>query len=138
MINQDVPIEPFGGILQQLEKVTDVGELGSDIEAGFFNAWRMVHASAPVPVMQHQFETSRKWAFDFAWPDQMLAVEIEGGTGSGGRHVRFHGFRNDCDKYNRATQLGWRVIRFTSEHIKKQPVQSVGLVFDILSRSGKA
>lgn len=55
----------------------------------------------------------RDWAFDFAWPELKLAVEIEGGIWSGGRHTRGKGFDEDCRKYNSAVKLGWRVYRFT-------------------------
>ena len=44
----------------------------------------------------------------------MAAVEIEGGTWSGGRHTRGAGYEADCIKYNIATLKGWRVLRFTS------------------------
>lgn len=70
------------------------------------------------PVEEHRFAPPRKWAFDFAWPDLLLAVEIEGGTYSRGRHVRPQGFQNDCEKYNEATRLGWRVLRFTAKDVK--------------------
>jgi hypothetical protein len=47
----------------------------------------------------------------------MIAVEVEGGIHNGGRHVTAEGFIGDCNKYNEATYLGWRVFRFTSEHL---------------------
>jgi very-short-patch-repair endonuclease len=58
-------------------------------------------------------------AFDFAWPARMIALEIEGGTHSGGRHTTAKGFSDDCEKYNIAAIRGWRVIRATGEHVKK-------------------
>ena len=68
----------------------------------------------PAWVEEHQFAVSigRRWRFDFAWPDRMLAVEIDGGAFSGGRHTRGAGFSEDCRKLNAATLLGWRVLRF--------------------------
>ena len=41
-----------------------------------------------------------------------ILVEIEGGTWSRGRHTRGSGFSKDCEKYNTAAALGWRVFRF--------------------------
>jgi len=41
----------------------------------------------------------------------MIAVEIEGGVWTGGRHTRGAGFRQDMEKYNEATAMGWRVFR---------------------------
>jgi hypothetical protein len=64
------------------------------------------------PVREYQF-CERKWRFDFAWPQEKLAVEIEGGTWSNGRHSRGSGYESDLLKYNRATALGWRVFRYT-------------------------
>lgn len=71
----------------------------------------------PPPVMEHKFHPRRKWRFDFAWCDEMLALEVEGGVYSGGRHTTGPGFIGDCEKYNEAALLGWKVIRVTSDHI---------------------
>ena len=54
------------------------------------------------------------WRFDFAWPGERVAAEVEGGIWARGRHVRGLGFRQDCTKYNAAALLGWRVLRFTA------------------------
>jgi hypothetical protein len=48
----------------------------------------------------------------------MLAVEVEGGSWIAGRHVRGRGFEADCEKYNQAVLLGWRVLRFTSAMVE--------------------
>jgi len=47
----------------------------------------------------------------------MLAVEVEGGVYSRGRHTTGIGFTRDCDKLNCAVLLGWRVLRFTAEMV---------------------
>ena len=67
------------------------------------------------PVREHIFHHKRKWRFDFAFPDKMLAVEIEGGVN--GRHQRIGGFIGDCVKYNAAALLGWRVLRYTTDMV---------------------
>lgn len=71
-------------------------------------------------VREHRFHPERRWRFDFAWPDIMLAVEVEGIThgDGGGRHQRGTGYMEDCDKYNAAMFLGWRLLRYTGEHLK--------------------
>lgn len=71
-------------------------------------------AGLPDPVPEFRFDVHRRWRFDYAWPEKKLAVEIEGGVWSGGRHVRGKGYEKDCEKYNRAVVLGWRVLRFTT------------------------
>ena len=71
----------------------------------------------PVPVAEHRFHASRRWRFDFAWPDDRLAVEVEGGAFVAGRHTRGSGFEKDIEKYAEATALGWRVLRVLPKHI---------------------
>ena len=63
-------------------------------------------------VEEHRFHPTRRWRFDFAFVAQRLAVEVEGGVWTGGRHTRGYGYAADCEKYNEATRLGWRVLRF--------------------------
>jgi len=75
-------------------------------------------AVLPDPHYAYHFHPSRKWEFDFAWPDQKLAVEIEGGIWIRGRHNRGAGYEQDCEKYNQAVLLGWRVLRFTPEMVE--------------------
>ena len=67
---------------------------------------------------EHRFHPVRKWRMDFAWPDILLAVEIEGGIWNNGRHNRPHGFINDAEKYNTACTMGWKVLRFTGRDIR--------------------
>jgi very-short-patch-repair endonuclease len=71
------------------------------------------------PQREYRFMEGRKYAFDFAFVDAMVAVEVEGGAWSGGRHTRGKGFEADCEKYNLATSLGWRVFRFTTEMVMR-------------------
>jgi very-short-patch-repair endonuclease len=81
-------------------------------------AAQMLAYGLPVPVREARFHPKRKWRFDFAWPDHALAVEVEGGVYSGGRHVRPGGFERDTEKYNAAVSCGWRVLRFTGEAVR--------------------
>lgn len=76
-------------------------------------------------VREFKFAPGRRWRFDFAWWNERLAVEVEGGTWSGGRHVRPGGFELDCEKYNRAVLLGWRVLRFTARQVQSGEAVSV-------------
>jgi hypothetical protein len=73
----------------------------------------------PVPIKEHVFHPTRKWAFDYAWPDHMIALEVEGGVWNQGRHNRGKGFLNDMEKYNAAGMLGWRVFRTTPQDLIK-------------------
>lgn len=76
------------------------------------------HPEIPAPVREYRFDDKRRWRFDFAWPDQQLAAEVEGGTwGNKSRHTTGTGFHNDCEKYNTATVQGWRVFRFDAKMV---------------------
>lgn len=66
------------------------------------------------PVREYRFSPTRKWRFDFAFPQQKVAVEIEGGVFANGRHNRGFGFETDMEKYNAAVMLGWRVLRYST------------------------
>ena len=88
----------------------------SQLEVLFESQLKMVKIGGYVT--EHRFHPVRKWRFDFAWLDRSIAVEIEGGTWSGGRHTRGSGFELDCEKYNEAAAIGWTVFRFTGKMVK--------------------
>ena len=62
-------------------------------------------------VKEFQFHPTRKWRFDYAVPSRKVALEVEGGAWTGGRHTRAQGFIADMEKYNTAALFGWRVLR---------------------------
>lgn len=71
------------------------------------------------PGMQTEYRfCERLWRFDFAWPESRVALEIEGGIWTNGRHTRGSGFEKDLEKYNRAAIDGWTVIRVTTKQAK--------------------
>lgn len=74
-------------------------------------------------IREYKFHPKRKWMADFAIPNKSVLIEYEGGTWSGGRHIRALGYKNDCEKYNAAQICGWRVLRYTSDIIKMVPRQ---------------
>lgn len=71
----------------------------------------------PEPEQEYQFHPTRKFRFDFAWPELMIAVEIEGAVWRRGRHTRGAGYTKDLEKYNLATKFGWKVYRFESKAV---------------------
>ncbi|HUU23465.1 MAG TPA: DUF559 domain-containing protein [Phycisphaerae bacterium] len=111
-----------------------------DLEGEFGQLWNLVGPTAsptgsPAPTRQHRFAPPRRWRFDFAWPAQKVAVEIEGGTFVRGRHTRGAGFQGDCEKYNAAVSLGWRVLRYTSVDLDRRPAQMIEEILAILSKN---
>jgi len=80
-----------------------------------------VHAChLPKPEREFTFHPTRKWRFDFAWPEHKVAAEIDGGTMGPvrGRHVSPEGFERDAEKFNVAQAEGWRVFRYTSRMVR--------------------
>lgn len=69
-------------------------------------------------VPQYIFHVKRRWRLDFAWPAKRIAIEIDGGTHTGGRHVRGDGYAKDCEKHAQAMLMGYRVFRATAEQVK--------------------
>jgi very-short-patch-repair endonuclease len=86
----------------------------------------------PVPDKEVRFDASRRWRFDYAYPDIKLGIEIEGGVWANGRHVRGDGYINDCEKYNEAQIQGWKVLRFVPSQV------SSGIAFRTLARALEA
>ena len=74
-------------------------------------------AEGLLPNREYRFHPTREWRFDFAFVGRMIAVEIEGGSGTYGRHQRPGGFEADAVKYNAAAKLGWRVFRYTTRMV---------------------
>jgi len=72
----------------------------------------------------------RRFRFDFVITGSDLVIEVEGGTWSGGRHTSGVGFRSDCFKYNKALELGYRVLRYTTDMVTKG--EAIAQVMEIL------
>ena len=84
-----------------------------DLEASFATWLRQSeNRDLPAPVREYQFHPTRRWRFDFAWPVQKVAVEIDGLVyGGQGGHQTVEGVLGDCEKYEAALLAGWRVYR---------------------------
>ena len=67
---------------------------------------------------QYVFHSTRKWRFDFAWPEIRFAVEVNGGIYVRGGHSRGKGQENDMEKIAEAAILGWTTICVSSNQIK--------------------
>jgi len=100
----------------EIQRVKDMVRLKSKLEEEL--AFQIKAVKLPIPLREYRFHPKRKWRCDFVWLTEKLIVEVEGGIFNHGRHTRGIGFTNDCEKYNSATLLGYRVIRVTSTHIR--------------------
>jgi hypothetical protein len=87
----------------------------------------------PIPDREYLFHPTRRWRVDFAWPEFMVLVEIEGLTPQGGRHQRLAGFEADAVKYGEAQRLGFTVVRLTPTQVRTGA--GVRLISDVLQRA---
>ena len=68
---------------------------------------------------EYKFCEDRKFRFDFCWPAQKIAVELQGGIwGRKSGHNSGTGILADMDKGNEAARRGCRVFRFSGDHVK--------------------
>lgn len=72
----------------------------------------------PEPQRQARVIPGRRFAFDFYWPAQRLAVEVDGGIWTGGRHATGTGIEADAEKFSLAAIEGIRVMRICKTHIR--------------------
>jgi hypothetical protein len=74
------------------------------------------------PVGEYFFHPHRLFRFDYCWPDRQVALEVEGGVSNfhKSRHTEKDGYITDMEKYNAATVLGWRVLRYTWQQLTQQ------------------
>jgi hypothetical protein len=63
--------------------------------------------------LEYKFHPTRKWRADIAIPSLNVLIEFEGIMATKSRHTSVTGFTNDCEKYNAAQLLGWKVLRYT-------------------------
>ena len=65
---------------------------------------------------EYRFYSKRRWRLDFAWPEEMVAVECDGGQwkSGGGRHNT----DADREKLNTAASMGWLVLRLSGKAIR--------------------
>ncbi len=105
----------------------------SKLEAQFRLAWLTLDLEAGWPAYEeeYRFHPLRRWAFDFAWPEHQVAVEIDGGQWSpyGGRHSR----DSDREKLNAAAVMGWRVLHYSGSMLD-DPVSVISEVLRALGR----
>lgn len=84
----------------------------------------------PPPALEYQFVSFRDWKFDLAWPELLVAVEIQGGSFGGkpcpvckrrpgGRHNSGPAMRDEFEKLAHAAIRGWSVIPLMPEQVKE-------------------
>jgi very-short-patch-repair endonuclease len=79
------------------------------------------YARIPLPEFEYRFHPTRAFRWDYAWDSQRLAIEVDGGIYTGGKHGRGAGIEKDHEKANWGATLGWRVIRTTPRKLTALP-----------------
>ena len=62
------------------------------------------------------FSKERKFRFDWAVPQLLVAIEYEGIFSEKSGHTTLSGYKKDVEKYNLATKLGWKILRYTADN----------------------
>lgn len=72
----------------------------------------------PLSVPEYRFAPPRRWRFDYAWVDEKVALEVQGGLFVAGRHSRGAALLKEHEKLNTAAAMGWRVIYCTPKQFR--------------------
>ena len=113
-----------------------------DREGQFLKLMKCFGPLIAEPVRQYVFHKTRKFRFDFAWPDCLVAVEIDGGIFQGDRskggnqtgHRSINGLMAGMEKGNYAAVDGWCLLRFHAKDLDQRPEYCVDLVAEAIQR----
>ena len=119
MTHQTIPT--FGSITSSMQMDIDrinfpTGETVSHLEDEYL--FQIRAAGIPLPRLQYQLVKDRKYRWDFAWPEMLLCVEINGGTWVKSGHTTGKGLDRDAEKLNLAVLRGYHQFVFTKEMIR--------------------
>ncbi len=115
-----------------------------DLQADFLGWWRIL-TDLPKPTQEYRFVREivgdgpgirkrikaaglQDWRFDFAWVDEKVAVEMDGGIWTQGAHVRGNHYESDRKKYNAAQVNGWIVLTFTGGMLDNDTIGCIELI----------
>ena len=69
-------------------------------------------------IEEFKFSKDRKYRADICLLGTNILIEYEGLVSSKSRHTTLTGYTNDCDKYNLANDLDYKVYRYTALNYK--------------------
>lgn len=93
--------------------------------------WKLIRESdLPRPLREYPvIENGREiYRIDFAYPDQMLAIEADSWEHHSGRVE----WSKDHNRSNVLTVRGWRHLRFTDEDATNHPLETIETIWDCL------
>jgi len=89
----------------------------------------------PEPQAEYMFakHIGRKWRADYYFERDgiKVALEVEGGVWTRGRHTRASGYIKDMEKYNAMSRLGIYLLRCTPDKLIK--VETIRMVREVLN-----
>lgn len=122
----------------------------SNLEAAFDTYWRQLGGPDLEPEYRFAAELAggpgkglrarlaalglADWRFDRAHLSSLIAIEVDGGAWTQGRHTRGAGFAEDCRKINAAMLAGWLVFRFTGDMLTSDPAGYLEPVIRLMER----
>lgn len=122
-------IEQSGGRI--IRKPVKLPKSASALEESFALVCRAHHF--PAYVREHRFAPPRRWRLDFAWPELLIGIEIEGGIYTPGHHhANGKQIELDHEKRNAATAAGWAILYFGPAAIRR--ADYVPLLNDLIQK----
>ena len=88
----------------------------SDLEDTLLHQMQLV--GLPTPEREYRFAPPRRYRADFAYPEQKILVEVQGGIYTRGAHSRGTGLERDYEKINLAQLNGFMVFQFSRKMIE--------------------
>jgi len=101
-------------------KTKTVAKVSSESEAEAQLAQAFTDAGLTGWVQQYRYVKGRKHRADFAFPEQRLIVEVDGGVYNRKAHGSISGILRDMERSNLAAVNGYRVMRYTPSVIKSK------------------
>jgi very-short-patch-repair endonuclease len=92
----------------------------------------MLDGGLPEPVLQYEIIDfdGRLWRVDFAWPDDMVAVEYDGFDW----HSSPEHLRRDRQKRAALQEMGWRLMSIVGDDVRHRPTPMVRQISGLLAR----
>jgi len=85
----------------------------------------LIAIGMPEPVREYRFAPPRKFRADFAYPEQKILIEVQGGIYVKGGHSTGVGLERDYEKLNLAQLNGFKIFLFSRKMIESGEAISI-------------
>jgi hypothetical protein len=116
---------------RRMRRVTELVEgdqSGSVSEVELKDLLRDAPVPMPVPQLHIRLPNGDNAYPDFAWPERMKIVEVDGFSA----HSTPDQLEHDLRRQNQLMQLGWEIRRFSARDVRRNPHEVVGAIVDFL------